>query len=128
MADQEEAPSKDAKEKPAEAKGKDKKEAKEATPKEAREEKAAEEKEPAKMEVSYPERRLKSGEVYLKRKKGSPRFRKIVSTDHQAQLFMLVKGEWMQKSAMTGNKNSIRNLKWHLKNKWEKVEKSAVGK
>jgi len=77
------------------------------------------------LEKFYRERHLKNGEVFLKRKTGKPRFRKIVSTNNQAQLYFLDKKNWLQKTALR-NPRKIHNLKWHLRNNWQKIDAKEI--
>jgi len=122
------------------AEEKPKKEAKEASPKEeapekkAKEEEKKEEKKPeppqeVKLEKFYPERHLKNGEVFLKRFKGKPRLRKIVSKNNQAQLYYMDQKKWLQKTALPTPKKGpkkIHGLKWHLRNDWKKVDAKEI--
>ena len=75
------------------------------------------------MEKNHPERDLKSGEVFLKRKSGKPRWRKIVAKDFTGELFHYAKDSWVRKSAQSKQKGRWHDLRWHLSNKWVKVDK-----
>ena len=109
-----------------EAPKKEAKEEKTAAPSEAKPEEKAEEK-VIQIEKFYIDNKLKNGDVYLKRKKNKPRFRKITAKNHQAQLFFRFKGEWVQMSAL--HKNRVKkNLRWHLRNKWQKTDQAKAEK
>ena len=87
----------------------------------------AEAKVEVKLEEHYPEPDLKNGEVILKRKSGKPRWRKIESKNNHGKLYSF-DWEWKRRSAKTKQGHVFHDLRWHLRNKWVKVEKFEAPK
>lgn len=76
----------------------------------------------------FYDNKIKDGSVYLKRRKGSPRLRKVAAKNHKAELFYLVKGEWKHMPNLLKDGKSAKTISWHVHNKWQRISSDEAQK